>query len=154
LPRGRAGGHARPPDQAGHCPYVQPDARAGTPITMDEEPTQQTRRPSPPDGPTAPLPGGLDPLRGHRPQDPPADDSGATGVLRLDEIFETTEADTDRETPPTWTAMPVVPVRSEPYRPPAPPPPGPTRARPNRIPATTRRLTSDLDRAWSAVHQV
>lgn len=96
-----------------------------------EEPTQQVRRPQPP---PAPLPGSLDPLRGQETgtgwvdTDPPDADevpapsveAGATGVLPLDEIFETPREPEQVRTPtaaadaPTWTAMPVVPIRSEP----------------------------------------
>lgn len=113
-----------------------------------DEPTQQVRRPQPP---PAPLPGSLDPLRGHRadpdrapdvvpdevetgtgwvdthPTDEPAPaaaapaaaaaDAPPTGVLSLDEIFEAPEPQrgpTVTADAPTWTAMPVVPVRSEP----------------------------------------
>jgi len=108
-----------------------------------DEPTQRVRNAQPP---AAPLPGSLDPLRGHQadqpepevtetvPQvtetgtgwidtaepEPPAATAEATGVLPLNEIFtEPAEPARDR-TPtatadaPTWTAMPIVPVRSAP----------------------------------------
>lgn len=116
-----------------------------------DEPTQRVRSAPPP---TAPLPGSLDPLRRHRPEQPaqaePAEPAltepefvetgtgwvetpepepaaaDATGVLPLDEIFAgPAEAARDRmptaaADAPTWTAMPVVPVRSGPV------PAGPT----------------------------
>jgi len=105
-----------------------------------DEPTQQVRRPQPP---PAPLPGSLDPLR-DRPSEtagvetagvetgtgwvdthptveetPPAApvEAPPTGVLPLDQIFESPEparTPTVTTDAPTWTAMPVVPVRSEP----------------------------------------
>jgi hypothetical protein len=103
-----------------------------------DEPTQRVHNRQPP---AAPLPGSLDPLRGHQPEhtetgtgwvetpETEIDDVAApaeTGVLPLDEIFAgPAEAAADR-TPtvtadaPTWTAMPVVPVRSGPV--PAGPP--------------------------------
>jgi hypothetical protein len=110
---------------------------------MTEEPTQQIRLRSDPTaaGPkqvTPPLPPGLDP-RGRSREDEPDAGAEATGVLHLDEIFAA-EADTDRhvdrpsiEDAPTWTAMPVVPIRSEPYSPPSP---GPTVAPPAAPPAS------------------
>jgi hypothetical protein len=106
-----------------------------------DEPTQRVRRPS---APPAPLPGALDPLRGSadplRGQeretgtgwvepaeefDAPTTEPDATGVLPLDQLFDRPPA-TPASTPapaatpsvaaeaPTWTAMPVVPVRTEP----------------------------------------
>lgn len=118
---------------------------------MTEEPTQQIRLRAEPKQATPPLPPGLDPTRGRRRdgQDTggqPADGETAelapeaTGVLHLDELFAT-EGDAERhidrpsiEEAPTWTAMPIVPVRSEPYTEPSPAPttttpaaaPGPT----------------------------
>lgn len=101
-----------------------------------DEPTQRVREAQPL---SAPLPGSLDPLRGHEtgtgwvdtdaadetteiPETTkvPAVEAGATGVLPLDEIFETAPEPAERPAPtaaadaPTWTAMPVIPVRSEP----------------------------------------
>jgi hypothetical protein len=104
-----------------------------------DEPTQQVRRPQPQ---PAPLPGSLDPLRGHQTEtgtgwvetaDEDIATADATGVLPLEEIFDTTasepaaplaaepiapaspaRASTAATEAPTWTAMPVVPVRSEP----------------------------------------
>jgi hypothetical protein len=119
-------------------------------MSSPDEPTQQVRRPG---SPAAPLPGSLDPLRGHddpaydaasdsagepaasdpAASDPAASDPAATGVLRLDEIFDEPAApsappsapppapaervreSTAAAEAPTWTAMPVVPVRSEPF---------------------------------------
>jgi len=95
-----------------------------------DEPTQRVRAPQPP---PAPLPGSLDPLRGHQTEtgtgwierDDDVDTAAdATGVLPLDEIFESAApaAPTAATQPtaaaeaPTWTAMPVVPVRSEPVQ--------------------------------------
>lgn len=125
-------------------------------MSQYDEPTQQVRRAAPP---PAPLPGSLDPLRGHRGEpepvetgtgwvdehegdvtpaavgaaqladaaepagaaEPPTVEADATGVLPLDEIFATPAAaepvervTTAAAEAPTWTAMPVVPVRSEP----------------------------------------
>lgn len=106
-----------------------------------DEPTQRVRAPQPP---VAPLPGSLDPLR--RTEQPPQEietgtgwvdpaaaepqsaeetaaptvDTGATGVLPLDQIFEEPGQPEPARMPtaaaeaPTWTAMPVVPIRSEP----------------------------------------
>ncbi len=111
-----------------------------------DEPTQRVRTSQPP---AAPLPGSLDPLRGHRPEPETVetgtgwvDTGGAsaedvdtaeasaepTGVLPLDQIFDSPGAgaasavreSTAATEAPTWTAMPVVPVRSEPL--PAGPP--------------------------------
>lgn len=91
-----------------------------------DEPTQRVRAPQPP---PAPLPGSLDPLRGHQTETgtgwiQPDDDvdtaADATGVLPLDQIFEPTRPaaePTAAAEAPTWTAMPVVPVRSEPVEP-------------------------------------
>ena len=119
---------------------------------MTEEPTQQIRlRPettgSRPQQVTPPLPAGLDP-RGRRRDDEPADGTEPTGVLHLDELFAT-ETDTERhidrpsiEDAPTWTAMPVVPVRSEPYSPPTPAAPTPGAPAPSAT--TRRRLSTDL----------
>jgi len=148
---------------------------------MTEEPTQQIRLRSDPAsaGPTTskqvtpPLPPGLDP-RGRSRDERHDPGTEPTGVLHLDELFAT-ETDTDRhvdrpaiEDAPTWTAMPVVPVRSEPYPPataapaptaPATAPPHPTgppiaakpprtnggAARAKAISGTTaRRLSTDL----------
>jgi hypothetical protein len=84
-----------------------------------EEPTARIRRPDPAaEAPTTALPGPLN-LAG----EPPIDADGHTDVLSLDEMFEGAPATadsaqrTDRggaDEAPTWTAMPVVPVRSEP----------------------------------------
>lgn len=102
-----------------------------------DEPTQRVRRP---DAMPAPLPGSLDPLRGHEretgtgwvepPEDvaSPATEPNATGVLPLDQLFDRPAAEaavapdtsTAAAEAPTWTAMPVVPVRSEPLAPPPP----------------------------------
>jgi hypothetical protein len=94
-----------------------------------DEPTQRVSRPS---APPAPLPGSLDPLREHEREtgtgwvETPGHDeadhhavepASATGVLPLDQIFAEpprAEAPTATAEAPTWTAMPVVPVRSEP----------------------------------------
>jgi hypothetical protein len=86
-----------------------------------EEPTQRVRRPEAvEDAPTSAAPGPLN-LAGRT----DADDSSTTDVLSLDELFdgqpdpaaaEPTAPSTLAEAP-TWTAMPVVPVRSEPVRP-------------------------------------
>jgi hypothetical protein len=147
---------------------------------MTEDPTQQIQRrpttePGPP-GPQAPLPGGLDPLRAA----PPAGETGgrdiggrdiggrdATGVLRLDEIFDTPETPPrqddwarhdDWAEAPTWTAMPVVPVRSEPMPAagrPVPLPPSARAGRPARREGprgqTSRRLRTDAAKAWDGV---
>lgn len=102
---------------------------------MTEEPTQQIRLRPENTQVTPALPPGLDPTRGRRrartAEEVSADDMSAdpgteaTGVLHLDELFAT-EPDNDRhvdrpsiESAPTWTAMPIVPIRSEPYTPPA-----------------------------------
>jgi hypothetical protein len=113
---------------------------------MTEEPTQQIRlrsetASSRPGQVTPPLPAGLDP-RGRRREGEPADGTGPadgtepTGVLHLDELFATA-ADAERhidrpsiEEAPTWTAMPIVPVRSEPYPPATPAPPTTARGAP------------------------
>ena len=91
-----------------------------------DEPTQRVRAPQPP---PAPLPGSLDPLRGQQvetgtgwieTEDDVETDADATGVLPLNEIFEPTASaaePTAAAEAPTWTAMPVVPVRSEPIEP-------------------------------------
>lgn len=100
-----------------------------------DEPTQRVRRPS---APPAPLPGSLDPLRGDERETgtgwvEPAEDvaapttePAATGVLPLDDLFDTpaaaapvapAETSTAAAEAPTWTAMPVVPVRTEPVAP-------------------------------------
>jgi hypothetical protein len=103
-----------------------------------DEPTQQVRRPQPP---PAPLPGSLDPLRGHEAGEPEAVETGTgwvdtadgdpglvadttppTGVLPLDELFDAPAPAAPVSQPeptaaaeaPTWTAMPVLPIRSEP----------------------------------------
>jgi hypothetical protein len=112
-----------------------------------DEPTQQVRRSDPP---PAPLPGSLDPLRGYPAEtaelgtdevetgtgwvdthaadepvtEPPVETAVApTGVLPIDQLFESPEpqpAPTATAEAPTWTAMPVVPVRSEPLPGPQP----------------------------------
>jgi hypothetical protein len=101
--------------------------------SFEEHPTQQVRRPEPP---AAPLPGSLDPLRGHETAEtadaptadaPEVEPPAPTGVLPLGELFDDAPpaapiatppaapaAPTAAEEAPTWTAMPVVPVRSEP----------------------------------------
>jgi hypothetical protein len=86
-----------------------------------DDPTQQARRP---ERPSAPLPGSLDPLRADpsAAAQPPVEadpaDPAPTGVLPLDEIFdgppEPVRESTAAAEAPTWTAMPVMPVRSEP----------------------------------------
>jgi len=128
-----------------------------------DEPTQRVRAPQPP---PAPLPGSLDPLRGHQTEtgtgwierDDDVDTAAdATGVLPLDEIFESAApaAPTAATQPtaaaeaPTWTAMPVVPVRSEPMTaaPAAPAPPAPARSAPAHPPLTDR-VRTDATAAW------
>jgi len=103
-----------------------------------DEPTQRVRPAQPP---LTPLPGSLDPLRRRDPgpqetetgtgwvdTEPqpteeiaaPTVESGATGALPLDQIFDGPGEPEQVRTPtaaadaPTWTAMPVVPIRSEP----------------------------------------
>jgi len=126
------------------------------------------------------LPGSLDPLRGHpsaaaevetgtgwvdtdrtteleSPIEPPA--AEPTGVLRLDEMFDAPPRGTEaRESTaaaeaPTWTAMPVVPVRSEPI---ATAPAGETWNRPADARAETEPRQSSWDGAevaWAATRE-
>jgi hypothetical protein len=131
---------------------------------MTEDPTQRMYRPDAgsryaADAPTTAMPGPLN-LAGA--SDDTATDSSTTDVLSLDELFEGPSAATPAaaaapaspaavtlapatgHSAPTWTAMPVVPVRSEPMTaaPAAPARPSPTR------PAARSRLRSDAAAAW------
>ena len=97
---------------------------------------------------TTALPGPLD-LAGPT---PPAAVTSDTDVLSLDDMFEPStdppaRADAAAEAP-TWTAMPVVSVRSEPISPPAAPPapPAPT---PRRRSELGLRVRSDAAAAWT-----
>ena len=147
---------------------------------MTEDPTQRIIRPGGRPGytgdePTTALPGPLN-LAG---ASEPAGDTSSTDVLSLDELFDTEPAPTTADAAPapaaappapptaaqnaeTWTAMPVVPVRSEPmttsYAAPAPQPatsrapasPAPvSRVRDSHsAPGTGSRLRSDAAAAW------
>lgn len=140
-----------------------------------DEPTRQVPKAPPP---PARLPGSLDPLRGHPSAEvetgtgwvdtdhttelespPAAPDAEPTGVLRLDEIFDEPGRATPAREPtaaaeaPTWTAMPVVPVRSEPI---APAPDGEAWHRPSDDRAATEPRHSSWDGAgvaWAATRE-
>lgn len=123
---------------------------------MIEEPTQRIythrgdRAGHAADAPTTAMPGPLN-LAGAAEPDTAHSDASATNVLSLDELFET---DTTADSPapptaqeaPTWTAMPVVPVRSEPLSP--PPAPTPPAAPARTAPGMGDRLRSDAAAAW------
>jgi hypothetical protein len=107
---------------------------------MTEDPTQRIYRPGhhsrdAADAPTTAMPG---PLNLAAAPDDTAADSSTTDVLSLDELFDGQQA------APTWTAMPVVPVRSEPMTPAPVAPARPPAARP----AARSRLRSDAAAAW------
>ena len=119
---------------------------------MTEDPTQRIIRPDShagyaADAPTTAMPGPLN-LTGER---EPAGDASTTDVLSLDDLFDTepapTEAPTASESAPTWTAMPVVSVRSEPMTS-APAAPAPASAASGTAPAAGSRLRSDAAAAW------
>jgi hypothetical protein len=109
------------------------------------------------DAPTTAMPG---PLNLARSADGDAADSSTTDVLSLDELFDgQPPADTaptaprpastaGSETAPTWTALPVVPVRSEPMTPaPAAPRPTPESPQPAQ-PPIGGRMRTDAAGAW------
>jgi hypothetical protein len=109
---------------------------------------------------------------GERPAEPPAE---TTDVLSLDEIFggqpqpatpaaqpppATAEPTAAQPPPPTaeppsaadaptWTAMPVVPVRSEPVTPARPQPEPPPQQRQRQRSAVAGRVRTDAAAAWS-----
>ena len=109
---------------------------------------------------TTALPRPLD-LAGPTPPQPP-EPADKTGELSLDEIFadapppasepQTSQPQTSgtggADQAPTWTAMPVIPVRSEPS-PAAAANEAPTPTRPAKTgPSTGERLRSDAAAAW------
>jgi hypothetical protein len=138
---------------------------------MTEDPTQRIYRPDnrsryAADAPTTAMPGPLN-LAGA--PDDTAADSSTTDVLSLDELFEgpgsaspagpavpaspavaaAPVAPPTGETAPTWTAMPVVPVRSEPMTPAPVAPARPSATGPaGTRPAARSRLRSDAAAAW------
>lgn len=135
-------------------------------MTYDDDATRKIQRPRP--EPPAPLPGPLDlTQRFERPEDadepydqgapselgwPPEDhapDAPATEVLQpevgLDQLFDPTPAAplaAATTEAPTWTAMPVVPVRSEPLTEARPAPPR------SQQPQMSSRVRSDAVAAW------
>ena len=134
-----------------------------SPATTDLDTPAETTSPpdtspadSSPAETTTALPGPLD-LAGPTP--PPTGPSD-TDVLSLDDMFEPpTQSPTDPPAradagaeAPTWTAMPVVSVRSEPIsRPSAPvaPPAAPPAPGPRRRSELGPRVRSDAAAAWS-----
>lgn len=125
---------------------------------MTEDPTQRIVRPAgrtgyAADAPTTAMPGPLN-LAG----DPePVGDTSTTDVLSLDELFDTEPVPqpappASEQTAPTWTAMPVVSVRSEPMTAPPTAAPRPTSAAQAATPApgpgVGSRLRSDAAAAW------
>ena len=122
-----------------------------------EEPTQRVRRPdAAAEAPTTALPGPL-----NLAEESPRDASGTTDVLSLDELFDGQTPSTEPagstepahratvDEAPTWTAMPVVSVRSEPVA-------MPDRDATPAAPAGTTpaplggRVRSDATAAWEA----
>lgn len=127
-------------------------------MTSHDEPTQHVRRPDPP---PAPLPGSLDPLRGHAEPEP-------TGVLPLDELFEPAPEPQFNQTElnqsaaaeaSTWTAMPMVEVRSGTVGPSDsgtgwPSEPSPSHSADDPVtaePGLVDRLRDDTSAAWIGV---
>ena len=118
-----------------------------------EEPTQRLSiRPEEPAQTTAALPRPLD-LAGPTPDATPA--APGTEELSLDQIFEPAVAEPAAVAPaadeaPTWTAMPVIPVRSEPVAPRGAPDAerrGEPRAE-RSGPSMGERLRNDAASAW------
>ena len=106
----------------------------------------------PADAPTTALPGPLNLAAAETPADTGSD---TTDVLSLDELFDETAGDADAAAvrapasaeADTWTAMPVVPVRSEPVRSERVQPAGGAPATPAR-PALASRVRTDASAAW------
>jgi hypothetical protein len=130
------------------------------PATPDLDTPTETTTPedTTPADTTTTLPGPLD-LAGPTPPPPAA--TSDTGVLSLDDMFEPptqASAPSSNEPPaarpdaaaeaPTWTAMPVVSVRSEPTSPPAAPHAPPT-AQSRRHSELGQRVRSDAAAAWT-----
>ena len=128
---------------------------------MTEDPTQRIQRPAEREGyagdaPTTAMPRPLN-LAGSVDAGEPAD-SSATDVLSLDELLgppvpSAPEPDPEpAPTAPTWTAMPVVTVRSEPMTAPvAAAPASPASAHPPRAaahPPIADRMRTDAAAAW------
>jgi hypothetical protein len=122
--------------------------------------TQRIRTTAP--GPSAPPDAPTTAVRAPGPLDLAADTAGSdtTGVLSLDELFGRTgeDSDTPQQPPaaattsadaPTWTAMPVVSVRSEPSAAgTAAPSPAPTPAQ-RSGPRLAEQLLDDAAVAWN-----
>ena len=127
---------------------------------MTEEPTQRIQRPGgragyDGDAATTALPGPLN-LAGSSDAGEAAD-SSTTDVLSLDELLgppipaaPEPEVTPGSSTAPTWTAMPVVAVRSEPMTAAtsAPAPASPASGRSAAHPALGDRLRTDAAAAW------